>query len=655
MGSNILALSTRAMLANTAMLQTVSHNISNANTAGYSRQSVELATEGGQFTGAGFFGRGVRIQDVSRASDQFLTRQANVNLSAASADQTRLDKLKQLEKIFQTGESGVGYSASQMLNAFVDVANQPQDLSARQVALARAQDLVSRINSAGTQLADLQSGVFADLKTTVNEINDYAKQIADINQKIALTKGAGHDPNDLLDTRDELVKQLNTKIQVSTVASDDGTLSVFMGGGQRLVLGNQAEKLTVEVDNYDATTGRLAMTTPSGNSRLDPSMITGGSLKGLLQAQDQDIPNARNQLGQMAAALSWRVNQQQSFGLDLGSPASAGANIFSVGQPAVLPSRFNSSSLTTPPVTLTVTDGRELQASDYLMEDDPASPGTYKVTRLSDNTVFSNVTDGTQIDGLTVGITGAIPAGDKFVLRPVGNAATSMSRVLDKPAGIAAASPVTGTVNAANKGTATIGSLSVVAQPTTTPYNDVQIQFTDNVGGYTLTDATAGVSITGTWQAGTPISYNGWQLSLNGVPAKDDQLQVSATQYPGSNNGNALTMLGIRDEDIVGRQRMVNNPLDPTDDVVNPGASITTAYSQLIGNVGVTVQSATTSADISSKLSSDSETLLQNKTGVNLDEEAAKMIQYQQNYQAAAKILQVAQSTFTTLLGIIGN
>lgn len=655
MGSNILALSTRAMLANTAMLQTVSHNISNANTAGYSRQSVELATEGGQFSGAGFFGRGVRIQDVSRASDQFLTRQANVNLSTSSADQTRLDKLKQLEKVFQTGEAGIGYSASQMLNAFVDVANQPQDLSARQVALARAQDVVSRINSAGNQLSDLQTGVLADIKATVSEINDFAKQIADINEKIALSKGAGHEPNDLLDTRDELVKQLNTKIQVSTVASDDGTLSVFMGGGQRLVLGNQAEKLTVEVDKFDPTTGRLAMSTPSGTSKLDTSILTGGSLKGLFQTQDQDIPNSRNQLGQMAAALSWRINQQQSFGLDLGSPASAGANIFSVGQPTVLPSRFNASSLTSPPVTLTVTDGRELQASDYVMEDDPANPGAYQVTRLSDNTVFSNVTDGTQIDGLTVGISGAIPAGDQFVLRPVGNAATRMSRVLDKPAGIAAASPVTGTINAANKGTATIGSLSVVAQPTTTPYGDVQIQFTDNVGGYTLTDATAGVSVTGTWQAGTPISYNGWQLSLNGVPAKDDQMQVSATQYPGSNNGNALALLGIRDEDIVGRQRIIGDPLDPTDDVVNPGASITTAYSQLIGNVGVTVQSATTSADISSKLSSDSETLLQNRTGVNLDEEAAKMIQFQQNYQAAAKILQVAQSTFTTLLGIIGN
>jgi len=654
MGSNILALSTRAMLANTALLQTVSHNISNANTAGYSRQTVELATEGGQFTGAGFFGRGVRVQDVTRSSDQFLARQANANLAASSADQTRLGKLQQLEKIFATGEEGIGYTASQMLNSFVDVANQPQDLSARQVALARAQDLASRMQSAGNQLIDMQAGVLADMKATVSQINDLAAQIADVNQKIAITKGAGHAPNDLLDTRDELIKQLNTKIQVSTVEADDGSVSVFMGGGQRLVLGNQSEELMVQVDDFDATYGRLAVKTPAGSVRLDDAAFTGGSLKGLLQTQDEDIPAAKNQLGQMAAALSWRVNQQQSFGLDLGSPASAGVNIFSVGAPQVLPSRYNTSSLSTPPVTLTVTDGRELQASDYQMEDDPNNSGAYRITRLSDNTVFDNVTDGTQIDGLTVNITGATGAGDQFLLRPVGNAAINMTRVLDRPTGIAAASPVTGTVTTGNKGTATIGSLSVLAQPGTT-YNDVQIQFTDNLGNYTLTDSTAGVSISGTWQAGSPISYNGWELKLNGVPAANDQMKVSTTRYPGSNNGNALTMLGIRDEDIVGRQRTVNDPSDPTDDVVNPGASITTAYSQLIGNVGVTVQSAMTSADISGKLSADSETLLQNKTGVNLDEEAAKMIQYQQNYQAAAKVLQVAQSVFSTLMGIIGN
>ncbi|HET8693156.1 MAG TPA: flagellar hook-associated protein FlgK [Aquabacterium sp.] len=654
MGSSIFSISTRAMLANTSQLQTLSHNISNANTPGYSRQSVELATEGGQFTGAGFFGRGVRVQTVTRSSDSFLTREANTNLSASSADQTRLDKLQQLEKIFQTGESGIGYAASQMLNSFVDVANQPQDLSSRQVALARAQDLVTRVQTAGNQLNTIQSGVLADMKTTVSQINDYAKQIADINQKIAIAQGSGQSPNDLLDTRDELIKQLNTKVQVSTVSSEDGTISVFMGGGQRLVLGNNAEKLNVDVDDFDATKGRLSVVTPSGNVRLDSAAITGGSLKGLFQAQDSDIPAAQNQLGQIATALSWRVNQQQSLGLDLGNPPSSGKAIFSVGSPTVLPSRYNGSSLSTPPVSITIKDGRELQASDYKLDDDPANPGAYRLTRLSDNTVFSNVTDGTEIDGMVIHVTGSTSPGDQFLLRPVGTAASNMSRVLDNPSGIAAASPVTATAEAANTGTATIGSLNVSDQPTTA-YSNVQIQFTDNAGNYTLTDSTAGVSISGTWSAGTPISYNGWNLSLKGVPNQNDVINVDPTQYPATNNGNALNLLNIRDEDIVGRQRIVTNPSDPSTDVLIAGGNVTNAYSQLIGNVGVTVQSAKTSADISSKLSDDTQTLLQNENGVNLDEEAAKMIQYQQAYQASAKVLQVAQSVFQTLLTTLGN
>lgn len=661
MGSSILALSTRAMLANTAMLQTVSHNISNANTEGYSRQSVELATEGGQFSGAGFFGRGVRIQTVSRSSDQFLTREANVNLSAASADQTRLDKLKQMEKVFQTGEAGIGYAASQMLNAFVDVANQPQDLSARQVALARAQDFVSRASSASTQLDSLQSGVLADMKTTVAQINDYAKQIASINQKIAVVQGNGHSPNDLLDTRDQLVKELNTKVQVSTIEAGDGTISVFMGGGQRLVLGNQAETLNVEVDEFDATMGRLSITTPNGNAQLDQATITGGSLKGLLQTQDEDIPAARNQLGQLVSALAWRVNNQQGLGLDLsGNP---GASVFGIAAPAVLPSRTNSSSLSNPPVSLTVTDGRELQASEYLLEEDPNAPGTLRLLR-DNQQIATNVVDGTQIDGLRININGAVPSGDQFLLRPVANAATTITRLLDKPTGIAAASPVTATVSASNKGTATLASLSV-SSANTVPHGNVEIVFTedlnttDNSVPYTLTDLTNGTSVTGTWSPGNAISYNGWNLNLNGIPkggtqganGVGDKIEVNLTTNTKSNNGNALTMLSIRDEDIVGRQRDNNNPLNAP----VPGASITTAYSQLIGNIGVTVQSATTSADISGKLSDDSETLLKNKTGVNLDEEAAKMIQYQQNYQAAAKVLQVAQSVFSTLLGVLGN
>jgi flagellar hook-associated protein 1 len=232
------------------------------------------------------------------------------------------------------------------------------------------------------------------------------------------------------------------------------------------------------------------------------------------------------------------------------------------------------------------------------------------------------------------------------VLRPVGNAALNIKRVLDKPAGIAAASPVNGTLATTNTGTATVASLSIVATPTT-PYDSVTVAFTGTSGSgqtYEVRDSGGGVLASGTWQPGSPIEYNGFELNLNGVPKEGDTIDVAPTLYPTSNNGNALSLLALRDEDIVGRVRQGSG--------TTAGATITNAYAQVIGSIGVRVQDSKTSASISSTLAANSQELLTNKTGVNLDEEAARLIQFQQGYQAAAKILQVAQSVFDTLLSI---
>lgn len=634
------------MFANSAVLDTIANNISNANTEGYSRQQVELATEDGRFTGAGFFGRGVRIATVSRTSDPYLAREANATASTASSDQTRLDKLQQLEKIFPLGESGIGYSAGEMLNAFVDVANQPQDLAARQVVLSKAEDVASRMRAADSQLSSLQEGVNSDLRNTVTQVNSIAKSIADINQKIASVKGVGHSPNDLLDQRDTLVKQLNQLIQVSTVEADDGTLSVFIGGGQRLVLSNTAEKLVVGTDEFDSSKSKLLLSDVGINRPVNESLIVGGSIAGLLKVQNEDIPQARALLGQMATALAWRVNQQQALGQDLGTPPGSGAAIFNVGSPQVLPSNKNTSSLSSPPVSLSIVDGRELQASDYSLVPDPAVAGQYTLTRKSDGLVTS-VTDGSVVDGFQINITGTVDADDQFELRPSSAAAGLMQRVLDKPTGIAAASPFTATLDAANKGSATVGSLRMVSTPDASlpPLNGagLNIVFTSATGDYELQSPLGSAVATGTWQSGTPISYNGFELKLNGVPANGDVIHVDNTTYPGSNNGNALSMLALRDEDLVGRR---NDGAGST----APGATITNAYSQIIGAIGVQVQGAQTQASISATLASNAQEILTSKTGVNLDEEAARLIQFQQSYQASAKILQIAQTIFDTLL-----
>ena len=630
--SALMSLGTRAMFASYAELQTTSQNIANANVQGYSRQQVELKTATGQYTGAGFFGKGVDVATVSRSYDQFLTKQAVATQSVSFYDQARYGQLQQLENVFPTGTDGIGASASQFLNAMSDVADTPADSSARQVVLTRAQDLAARFSNAGTQLDALQSGVTSDLTNSVATVNGITQQIAKVNQQIASVQGTGHDPNDLLDQRDQLISQLSQFVQVSTIPADDGTVGVFIAGGQRLVLGAQAMQLKVIPDTYDSAKAAIGIVETNGTRALSTAMLSGGgSIGGLLSFQDKDLAAARNQLGQIAAAIGARVNDQQAMGLDLGQPPGAGAPIFSVGAPRALPANTNAKDASgnfTGQVTLTVTDATQLQASDYELRSDPSGSG-YQVTRLSDGLVRT-IANGGVVDGMQVNVSGTWGSTDRFLLQPVARASNDMSVVLDDPRGIAAASPVTATLSTANTGTATVAALRATSMPLA-PL-PVTMHFTDNSGHYEWLDGGGAQLATGTWTAGQPVSYGGFELTLNGVPKSGDAITVDATQFPASNNGNALAMVNIRDQKIAG------------------GNTVTDAYANAIADVGVRVQSAKSASDISSAAAAQAEEARSSKSGVNLDEEAARLIQFQQNYQAAAKVLQVAQQIFDTLL-----
>jgi len=664
--SALLSIGTRAMFANYAALQTTGNNIANVSTAGYSRQSVELETAGGQFTGAGFFGKGVNVATVSRSHDEFLTREAAGSQALASGDAARSAQLQQLEKIFATGEDGIGYAAGQFLNAFVDVANRPTDASARQVVLARAADVASRFRSAGEQIDTIQAGVTSELKASVDSVNSLAQRVAALNNQIAASAGSGHQPNDLLDQRDQLISQISQYVQVSTIAADDGSVGVFLGGGQRLVLGNNAVTLAAVADPFDPGVVHLGVTDAGGDHAFPDDLMSGGSIAGLLRFQNNDLTHARNLLGQMASALAGEVNQQQSLGLDLGQPAGFGAAIFSVGQPGVMPasgnakaangtdaaSYVNAQGVRVSSVSLTVTDPSELQPSDYTLRNSPITAGSYELTRLSDGLVRT-VASGAVVDGFRVDVAAPLPsAGDRFLLRPVGNALTGMQRVLDDPKGIAAASPVTATLGTSNTGSATVADLHATSNALN-PDLTATITFTDDSGGYnyTLVDTTGILPTTsgsGTWQAGQPISLDGWQMTLNGVPKTNDTLTVAKTAYPAINNGNARALTDLRDARMVGQQTLAGGS-------IVPGATITDAYAEAMSDIGVRVQGAQTTAKMSAAVAADAESARSAKAGVNLDEEAARLIQFQQSYQAAAKMLQVAQSVFDTLLQVTGG
>ena len=651
--SPLMSLGIKAMAANYAALQVTGQNIANANVQGYSRQTADLATAQGQFTGAGFFGRGVDVASVSRAHNEFLTREAASAKSLSAMDTARWQQLSRLEGVFKTGEMGLGYATSELMTAFTDLTSRPNDMATRQVVLARAADLASRFSEAGAALDEVQAGVAAELRASVSVVNGLAQSIAEVNNRIAGLRGLGQPANDLLDERERLLSRLSEHVSITRIEASDGTLSVFMGGGQRLVLGAQAAQMQVLQDQSDPS--RFAVGLVEGNlqRRLDASVIGGGAIAGLLRFQNEDLVQARVLVGQIGAAVAGAINEQQLKGINLQQPYGSVASqpMFSVGPPLAQPHAANQRGAGGNPlgvVQLTVVDASALQASEYTLAESSAGSGVWMLTRLSDG-LSQAVNSGDVVDGMQIDFAANPPqTGDRYLLQPVSRAANGISRLLSDPRDIAAASPLLATSAPGNVGTGQVSSL--VLNTTTLPVAGAtaRINFTTDQGDYTwdLLDSGGNVLASGTdvWQPGQPIptpptDINGFSLQLSGVPRTGDVFNIEPTPAGAvaSNNGNALALSQLRDAALIA------------------GNTVTDRWANAIADIGVRVQTGQTSAEISDAVAGQAELQRSSEVGVNLDEEAARLIQFQQSYQAAAKMLQVAQSLFDTLLSTAGN
>lgn len=646
--SPLMSLGIKAMTANYAALTTTGHNIANANVAGYSRQSVELATAQGQFTGAGFFGKGVNVATVSRAHNAFLTREAAGAVSLSTMDAARLSQLRQLESVFKTGEQGLGYATNEFLNSMADLAARPADAAVRTVVLGRADELATRFSAASAALDDVQASVTAELRVAVGEINGLAKAVAAVNQKIAVLRGLGQPPNDVMDERDRLISRLSELVKVSRIDAEDGTSALFIGGGQRLVLGGDAGRMTLMQDPTDPSRVAVGMAEVGAQRRIDSVSLGGGRLSGLLSFQNTDLVDGRNLVGQLAAVVGLAVNTEQQRGLNLYgiSPSPA---LFSMGAPQALPNALNQrdgDGLPISSVELTLVDPAALQASDYELRNDTVNGG-YLVTRLSDG-LKRTVNSGDVLDGMRIELPDPTPADtDRFLLQPVGRAASNMRSLLNDPRDLAAAAPLVGSAAPGNSGTASVATLSFSSTTLPAPEATARFTFTSDSGDYAweLLDADNNAidSGTGTWQPGRPVpeppqDINGFSFTLQGVPRSGDVLNIEPTP-PGalaSNNGNAVNLLALRDALLV------------------DGRTLGEGYGAALAEIGVRVQGASSSAEISAAVAAQAERMRSGEVGVNLDEEAARLIQYQQSYQAAAKMLQISQSLFDTLLQTAG-
>lgn len=623
--SSLLDIGARALLANQIALATTGNNISNANTTGYSRQTAVMTQMAGQYTGSGYIGNGVGVSTIERAHSDFLTAQAAQAQSVAAMDSTRADKLSSLEDVFQSGDSGLGSAMNAMLNAFSDVATTPTDTSARSVVITQANETAARFNNAQQQIDDLQQSVNSELGDSVKTINDLASRLANLNQQIQQSQGSGQSPNDLLDQRDEMVRELDQQVKVSTVTADDGSMSVFVGS-QALVLGSSAAPVTLV--QGAGNTSQLALTRGSLTSTIDGNTVGGGTVAGLLRFQNTDLEQARNGLGRMALALATTVNAQNRLGVDLNG--NAGGDFF---QPITIPDATGATTNTGNAVVgATVSDASSMVASSYQVQF--GTGGSVAVTRLSDGKVtnFAGPMPVT-IDGLQLDVeSGTAAAGDSFTLKPYATAAGDLTTTITSPAEVAAASPVQAAIGSTNTGSLAVGNLAATSSD---PNLNATVTLTFNgSGGFDVSGTGTGNPTGVAYTAGQAISYNGWSLTLNGTPKAGDTITVQAASagYSNLNSGNATALMNLRDKTMF------------------DGAPMSDGYAALIADVGVRSQSAQYASTVSTSIATDLETQRTSVSGVNLDEEASKLLQYQQAYQASAKMIQVAQTLFDSML-----
>lgn len=628
MSVGLLNIGTRSLGAAQAALSTIGHNIANVNTTGFSRQEAVLSTANGQFTGAGFFGNGVDVTTVRRQYDQFLTAAVQSNEARAAADSARANQINQLDRLFASPELGVGAAMDSAFSALGDVANRPADSAARQTFLARVSQLAGTVNTVADRLSELDRRNEEQIRTTVSQVNSKLSDVALLNKQIAESTGTGHSANDLLDRRDTAIVELNRLIRVNTVAADDGTLSVFANGGEALVLGGTVARLNATPSAEDATHLQLNLTIGSGSVNLAAGALGGGALAGLLRFRDEDLASATNEIGRIATVLADGFNTMQASGID--TSGVAGSPMFSIAPPKVLSNAQNSG---TQGLQVTVSNAALLKASDYKVTYDGSN---YTVTRIADGQVTTPLTFPITVDGLdfTPGATGTMSAGDSFLVRPLSEAGASLRMQLLAPSQIATGLAATVQVGAANQGDVNVLDFSVTNNSATTA-QAVTLSFTSPTA-YTLTDTGTGTSLgTGTYTPGSPISLNGWNLTLNGPALTGDTFAIGPTASPQVDNRNALKMLELASTRSV------------------DGGTLNEAYAGLIGDVGVRVQSARQASSLSGQVLSDAVSRQQQVSGVNLDEEAANLLRYQQAYQASAQLIQTAQSLFDTLIATV--
>ena len=626
---DLLNIGTSGLLTYQRALNTTSHNIANVNTDGYSRQSSEIQANVPSFQGGLVFGNGSRVQSITRAFDNLLATELRDNLSTFNRSEAFSELAGNIDDLLADPQGGLSPLLIDFFGSVQDLAEDPASTTARIAMIDTAQVLTNRFANFDLRFQNIDENTTVQIRNVVSEINTLVEGIKDINLALQDTTTSGQlteQSADLLDRRDALLNELAGLVDITVVNPTEPALSVFVGNGQALLNGATSFSLQTQPDPRDPTRDIIAYSGLTAAFDIS-SQINQGELGALLRFREQVLDPTRNSVGRLAIGLAETFNAQMRDGMDLNG--NLGTDFFSYSQPQVIDNAGNAGTAT---ISAVITDVTALSTDDYLIEFDGAN---WNLT--SDSGTTASVANGTPatlaFEGFTLTINGAgAVLGDRFTIKPTLSGARTLDVVTSNPDEIAAAAPIRTETSLSNLGDVTISPGVVTDVTDANLLTPVTIRFTaantfDVVGAV---PPQVGVAYTNNMT----VSANGWQVTLSGTPQAFDELTIESNAGGSGDNRNMLLLGALETTGVFDGGR----------------ASYQEDYATLVGVVGRQTQAALIETDANESLLIQARDRRLELSGVNLDEEAADLVRYQQAYEANARIISVAQTIFDTLL-----
>ncbi|NOU50771.1 flagellar hook-associated protein FlgK [Pseudoalteromonas sp. JBTF-M23] len=660
MSFDLMQIGTSGVRASSELLQTTSRNISNLNTKGYIRERTEHATTVGNMVGR---------SETVRLINDFAAKQLNRDISNKAYYDQFVTESSRIDTLFAEESNSLSTSINTMFNSLQESMNQPGSTVSRSLFMNSAQGLVEQMHRLSNIVFDQKSVVNEQLSLYTDEANSLIEKISQLNNKVASTYTSDDHTVALsvLNERDQAIRDLSELVDIETLDGSNGEKLVFLGSGQALVMENGTFNAFALDGDPDPNVKDLKLDVRSGKAvALDVDL---GSLKGkiggLMAFRDDILQPAQNQLGQIGIAIADAFNQQNALGMDL--DGNLGGDIFSI--PTVQGYAFqNNAGTGVVNATLEAGLGSSLPASDFQVTFLTATtveisaidsegnvigtPSTANVTAGAINS--STITSGESF-GLDMTVAGAPAAGDSFVVKLNSTAAGSLELATQRPEHLALASPIRTEVSANNISTASISAGVVnntsninAGPPIALAQGDITITKTAVANQYQIVDGSGTNLVTITPPAnsflnaaGAPYNAYGFDFDIEGQPATGDVFTIKVNKDGFDDNRNGLALSQLKDDELV-RQGVIAS----ADNL----KTFNESYAGLVTEVGVIANQAKTNGAAFDALATQSETWFESISGVNLDEEAANLLRFQQSYSASAQIISAARTIFDTLL-----